>query len=101
MERGRSDRLENDTTALALTLLQNTKTTKELTDSCHSRTLIVDIFGADVTHHPGSHGLKEEVWRGVRTLCPGDRLEASFEKALLHAILFFLSQLYKRSRSEL
>lgn len=54
-------------TARPLALLQKDETHKELTDSCHSRTLIVDIFGADVTHHPGCNGLKGETWMGVRT----------------------------------
>lgn len=52
-----------------LKVLQKDYNNKELTNSCHSRTLIVDIFGADVTQHLGGHGLKKmERKRRQRTL---------------------------------
>lgn len=38
-------------------LLQIEYNHNELTNSNHSRTLVVDIFGADVTHKPGGHSL--------------------------------------------
>lgn len=40
---------------------EGTRNTAELTNSSHSRTLIVDIFAADVTHHLGGHSLKGEM----------------------------------------
>lgn len=39
---------------------------KKLTNSCNSRTLIIDIFGADIAHHLGGYSLKRETWREVR-----------------------------------
>lgn len=71
VERRKRNRLETVITAWLrlLKVLQKDYNNKELTNSCHSRTLIVDIFGADVTQHLGGHGLKKmERKRRQRTL---------------------------------
>lgn len=36
---------------------------KKLTDSCNSRTLIIDIFGADLAHHLGGDSLEGAMQR--------------------------------------
>lgn len=48
----------NDDNQDSFEFVVGTKNTQELTDAYQSRTLVVNIFGADVAHHLGSHGLK-------------------------------------------
>lgn len=48
----------NKINSLDSKLVPKRQKTCKLTNAYHSRTLVVDIFGADVAHHAGGHGLK-------------------------------------------
>lgn len=52
---------ENSCSMSCILAVKRLKSTAELTDSSHSRTLIVNVFAADVTHHLGGHSLKGKI----------------------------------------
>ena len=55
---------------------------RRLTESSHCRALVVEILGADLTHHPGVHLLQDDAEGTLRGNASGDQSTASSDQDL-------------------
>ena len=55
---------------------------RRLTESSHCRALVVEVLGADLTHHPGVHLLQDDAEGTLRGNASGDQSTASSDQDL-------------------